>query len=81
MREFLRLSRHAVDVMGYERRVVDLYVTGLGSTYVGIRTEGYTLESIIDEARQLVRRHIRHSTIPNLYMSGDGRTVGVQNVQ
>ena len=50
-REFLKLSRHAVDVMGYERRVVDLYVTGLGSTYVGIRTEGRTLESIIDEAK------------------------------
>ena len=38
-REFFRLSRHAADVMLNERRVVELFVTGLGPAYIGIRTE------------------------------------------
>ena len=78
MREFLRLSRHTADMMGDECRSVDLYVTGLGPTYVEILTEGRTLESIIDEARQLERRPIMHGMIPDPYMSRDGGTVGVR---
>ena len=35
-REFFRLSYHATDVMQDERIVVELYMTGLGQTYIGI---------------------------------------------
>lgn len=55
MREFLRLSRHATDIMEDEHRAMDLYMTGLGLTYVGIRAEGRTLQSVIDEVGQLER--------------------------
>ena len=54
-REFLRFSRHVMDVMKDERRVVDLYITGLRPIYIGIHMEGRTLESVIDEVRQLER--------------------------
>ena len=54
-REFFRLSRHAVDVMQDERRVIELYVTGLGPAYIGIWIEDRRLESVIEEARQLKR--------------------------
>ena len=47
LRKFLRLLRHAAYVREYEFRIVDLFVTGLGLTYVGIRIEGYTLECVI----------------------------------
>ena len=53
--EFLRLSPHAVDVMQDERRAVELFVTGLGPAYIGIRTEDWRLESVIEEAKQLER--------------------------
>ena len=54
-REFFRLSRHTADVMQNERRVVELYVTGLYLAYIGIRTEDQRLESVVKEARQLER--------------------------
>ena len=38
-----------------ERRVGELYVTGLGPAYIGIRTEDWRLESVVEEARQLER--------------------------
>ena len=54
-REFFRLSRHTEDVMRDEMRVVELYVTGLGPAYIGIRTEGWDLDSVIEEAKQMER--------------------------
>ena len=54
-REFFRLSRHVVDVMQDDRRAVELYMTGLGLAYIGIRTEDRRLESVVEEARQLER--------------------------
>ena len=40
-------------------------MTGLGPAYIGIRTEDWRLESVVEEARQLERRDIMHGTIPN----------------
>ena len=53
--EFFRLSHHAADVMQDERIVVELYMIGLGPTYISIRTEDKRLESVVEEARQLER--------------------------
>ena len=50
-REFFILSRHAVDMIQDERRAVELYVTGLDPTYIGIQTEDRRLESVIEEAK------------------------------
>ena len=72
-REFFRLSRHVVDVMQDERRVVELFVIGLGSAYICIWTADQRLQSLIEEAIQLERRHIRHGTIPDPYESGSTR--------
>ena len=47
--------RHTTDVREDESRAMDLFMTGLGPTYVGIHIEGHTLESVIQEARQLER--------------------------
>ena len=58
-REFLRLLRHAPNVRDDERRAVDLFVTGLGSSYASMHTEGHNLEHVNEEARILERRHIR----------------------
>ena len=38
MRDFLRLSYHAANVIEDKRRAVVLYMTGLGLTYVAIHT-------------------------------------------
>ena len=53
--EFLRLAYHVVNVMRDEGRVVELFVTGLGPAYIGVRTRDRRLESVIQEARQLER--------------------------
>ena len=53
--EFFRLSHHTADVMQDERRVVELYVIGLGPAYIGIQTEDWRLESVVEEDRQLER--------------------------
>ena len=53
--EFFRLSSHAADVIQDERRAVELYVTGLGPAYIGMRTGDQRLESVVEEARQLKR--------------------------
>ena len=49
-REFLRLLRHAPDIRDDEWRVVDLFVTRLGSAYASMHTEGHNLERVIEEA-------------------------------
>ena len=51
MREFLRLSRHTINVIGDERKEVDLFVTRLGPAYISIWIEDQRLESVIKEAR------------------------------
>ena len=53
--EFFRLSRYTADVMQDERRVVELFMTGLGPAYIGIQTEDRSLESVVEEVRQLER--------------------------
>ena len=81
MREFLRLLRHAPDVRDGERRAVDLFVTGLGSAYVSMHTEGHNLERVIEEARILERRHIRQGTIADPYLSSSSGYGVVQGFQ
>ena len=49
--EFLRLAYHVVNVMRDEGRVVELFVTGLGPAYIGIRTKDRRLEIVVEEAR------------------------------
>ena len=49
------MSCYTSNVMEDEHRAVDLYVIGLGPIYMGIHTKGCTLESVIDEAKQLER--------------------------
>ena len=61
--EFLKLDRHALDVMQDDMRSVELFVMGLGAAYISIQTEDWRLDSVIEEARQLERRHIMHDTI------------------
>ena len=38
-----------------------------------IRPEGRSLESVVEEAQQVERRHIWHGTMPNPYQSGSDR--------
>ena len=78
--EFLRLGRHALDVMQDDRRSLELFVTGLGAAYISIRTEDRRLDNIIEEARQLERRHIMHDTISDPYASSSG-VVMTQKIQ
>ena len=80
-REFLRLGRFAPDVMQDDDRSAELYVIGLGSAYISIRPGGRTLLSVIEEARQLERRHIMHGTIPDPCQSGNSVSVTSQGVQ
>ena len=61
--------------------MVDLYVTSLGSAYIGICTVGHTLESVVEEAQLLERRHIRLSTMPDPYGNGGSRTVSIHDMQ
>ena len=42
-------------------RVVELYVTGLGPTYVGIRTEGRGLDSVNNSTRTGVAQSVQQS--------------------
>ena len=63
-----------------EMRAVELYVTGLGPTYIGIRTEGRSLNGVIEETRQMERRHVRHRTIPDPYMGSSTKFEVVQSV-
>ena len=71
--EFLRLGRYAPDVMQDEDRASELFVIGLGSAYIGIKLEGRTLHSVIEEkARQLKRRYTMYGTMPNPYVSSSG---------
>ena len=78
-REFFRLSRYATDVIQDVPRAVELYVFGLGPEFMVIRPEGRSLESVVEEARQVERRHIRHGTMPDPYQSGSVRpTQGAQ---
>ena len=49
--EFFKLSRHAADVIQDERRVVELYMIGLGPTYFSIWIEDHRLESVAEEAK------------------------------
>ena len=72
-REFFRLSRYATDVLQDIPRAVELYVFGLGLEFIVIRPEGHSLESVVEEARQVERRHIRHGTMPDPYQSGSVR--------
>ena len=65
-------GRHTLDVIQDDRRLVELFVTGLGAAYISISTEGRRLDSVIEEARQLERHHIIHDTIFDPYASGSG---------
>ena len=58
-----------------------LFVTGLGAAYISIRTEDWRLDSVIEEARQLERRHIMHDTIFNPYASSNSGVVMTQGIQ
>ena len=69
-REFFRLSCYATDVIQDVPRAVELYVFGLGPEFMVIRPEGRSLESVVEEARQVERRHIRHGTLPDPSQSG-----------
>ena len=60
---------------------MDLFVTGLGPTYIGIRTESHTLESVVQEARQLERRYIMHGIIPDPYLRSNSGFVVAQGIQ
>ena len=60
--------------------MVDLYMTGLGPSYVRIHTEGHTLESIIKEARLLERRNIGQGMILDLYITRDSKTIRAYNI-
>ena len=66
-REFFRLSHYATDVVHDVPRAVELYVFGLGPEFMVIRPEGRGLESVVEEARQVERRHIRNGTMPDPY--------------
>ena len=79
--EFFRLSRYAMDVIQDESREVELYVIGLGPTYIGIWTEDRRLESVVEEARQFERRHIMHGTILDPYLSSSSGYVVTQRMQ
>ena len=68
-REFFRLSRYATDVLQDAPRAVELYVFGLGPEFMVFRPEGRSLESVVEEARQVERRYIRHGTMPDPYQS------------
>ena len=70
--EFLRLGRYAPDVMRDEDRASKLFVIGLGSAYIGIKLEGRTLHSVIEETRQLKRCYTMYGTMSNLYVSSSG---------
>ena len=55
-------------------------MTGLGAAYISIKTKGRRLDSVIEEARQLERRHIMHGTIVDAYAissSGVAMTQGI----
>ena len=73
--EFLRLGHFALDVMQDEDRATELYVIGLGSAYISIRSGGRTLHSVIEEVRQLERRYAMYGTIFNPYTSNSGSGV------
>ena len=45
---------------------------GLGSAYTSIKSEGRTLHSVVEEARQFERRYIMYGTISNPYASSGG---------
>ena len=72
-REFFRMSRYAIDVLQDVTRAVELYVFGLGPEFMVIQPEGRSLESVVEEARQVERRHIWHGTMPDPYQSGSVR--------
>ena len=56
-------------------------MTGLGAAYISIRTEGRRLDNVIEEARQLERRHIMHDTITDPYASSSSRFAITQGIQ
>ena len=79
--EFLRLGRHALDVIHDDRRVLELFVMGLGAAYISIKTEDRRLDIVIEEARQLERHHIMHDTISDPYASSSSGVVMTQGIQ
>ena len=64
-REFLRLSRYAEDLMRGQYFAVTIYVTGLSSAFAGMPTEGLTLESVIELAKEIELRLISQGAKPN----------------
>ena len=56
-------------------KAVELFKMDLGAAYISIRTKGRRLDSVIEEARQLERRHIMHGTIVNPYASSSSGVV------
>ena len=78
-REFLRLGRHALDLMQDDRRSIELFMMDLGIAYINIRTKDRRLDSVIEKARQFERRHIMHDTISDPYASSS-RVVMTQGI-
>ena len=66
-REFLRLSRYAKDLMRDQYFAVTTYVTGLGSAFAGMPTDGLTLESVIELAKEIELRLIRQGVMSYFY--------------
>ena len=50
--------------------VVTTYVTGLGSTFIGMPTIGLTLESLIELAKEIELKLIRQGVMPYFYQIG-----------
>ena len=80
-REFLRLSRYAEDLMRGQYFAVTIYVTGLGFAFAGMPTEGLTLESVIELAKEIELRLISQGAMPDFYQIGGVLTGGSQSTQ
>ena len=81
IREFLRLSRYAEDLMKDQYFAVSTYVTGLGSAFAGMPTARLTLESMIELAKEIELRLIRQGVMPDLYQVGNALTSRFQSAQ
>ena len=66
-REFLRLSRYAEDLMRDQYFAVITYVTGLGPAFAGMPTAGLTLEFVIELAKEIELKLIRHGFMLDFY--------------
>ena len=75
IREFLRLSRYAEDLIRDQYFAVTTYVTGLGFAFARMPTAGLTLEVVIELAKGIELRLIRQGVMPDLYQT-EGVLIG-----